>query len=130
MATTTQHMLTTTSTERTDKRHALPWALLAALIALAALTVAVATWQLTATTNTAGPASQVPKAAADQWAASRPGGSIYEQQVPKAAADQWAASRPGGSIYEQQVPKAAADQWAASRPGGSIYEQQVPKAAR
>ena len=33
MATTTQHMPTTTSTERTDKRHALPWALLAALIA-------------------------------------------------------------------------------------------------
>ena len=126
MTTTAQQLSTTGSA---DERRTFSRALIVALITLAAFTVALAAWQIVATSNTSAPVPRAPQAAADQWAASRPGGSVYQQQVPKAAADQWAASRPGGSVYQQQVPKAAADQWAASRPGGSVYQQQVPKAA-
>ena len=107
MTTTAQQVLTPTATDRSDERRTLPRALIVALIALAALTIAVVTWQLTATTNTTAPARQVPKAAADQLAPYRPGGSVYQQQVPKAAADQLAPYRPGGSVYQQQVPQAA-----------------------
>ncbi len=107
MTTTARQVLTTTATGSADERRTLPWALIVGLIALAALTIAVITWQLTSTTNTTAPVDVVPKAAADQLAPYRPGGSVYQQQVPKAAADQLAPSRPGGSVYQQQVPKAA-----------------------
>ena len=107
MTTTAQQLSTPTASVRADERRTLPRALIVALIALAALTIAVVTWQLTSSANTSAPVSQVPKAAADPWAASRPGGSVYQQQVPKAATDQLAPYRPGGSVYQQQVPTAA-----------------------
>jgi len=106
MATTAQQVLTTTATGRSDERRTLTRAMIVALIALAALTIAFVTWQLTSTTNATAPVEAVPEAGADPWAAYQPGGSVYEQQVPKAAADHWAAYRPGGSVYEQQVPEA------------------------
>ena len=105
MTTTAQQGLIRTSTGSSDERRTFPRALIVALIALTALTIAVITWQLT--TNTTAPASQVPKATADQLAPNRPGGSVYQQQVPKTAADQLAPNRPGGSVYQQQVPKTA-----------------------
>ena len=129
MTTTAQQVSTTTATDQSDERHTSPQALIVALIALAALTLAVVTWQLTATTNTTAPVNVVPESAADQMAPYRPGGSVYQQQVPAAAADQLAPYRPGGSVYQQQVPKAAADQLAPYRPGGSVYQQQVPQTA-
>ncbi|HYN56740.1 MAG TPA: hypothetical protein VES03_06050 [Motilibacterales bacterium] len=85
MTSTAQQVLTPTATDRSDENRALPNALIVALITLAALTVALAVWQLVATSNTSAPVSQAPQAAADQWAAYRPGGSVYQQQVPKAA---------------------------------------------
>ena len=61
MTTTAQQVSTTTATGSSDERRTLPWALIVALIALAALTIAVVTWQLTATTNTTAPATQSPR---------------------------------------------------------------------
>ena len=101
MTTTAQQVLTPTATDRSDERRTIPRALIVALIALAALTIALITWQLTAT-NTTAPVEAIPNAAADQLAPYRPGGSVYQQQVPKAATDQ-----PGGSVYQQQVPQTA-----------------------
>jgi TRAP-type C4-dicarboxylate transport system permease small subunit len=85
MTTTAQPVSATIATDRSDERRTFPRALVVALIALAALTIAVVTWQLTATTSTTTPVDSVPKAAADQLAPYRPGGSVYQQQVPKAA---------------------------------------------
>jgi hypothetical protein len=107
MTTTAQQVLTPTATDRSDERRTFPRALIVALIALAALTIAAITWQLTATTNTPAPVDVVPESAADQLAPYRPGGSVYQQQVPTAAADQLAPYRPGGSVYQQQVPQTA-----------------------
>jgi hypothetical protein len=107
MTTTAQQVPTNTATDRSDERRTIPRALFVALIALAALTIAVITWQLTATTNTTAPVDVVPESAADQMAPYRPGGSVYQQQVPTAAADQMAPYRPGGSVYQQQVPQTA-----------------------
>ncbi len=107
MTTTAQQGRTSIATGQSDERRALPKALIVALITLAALALAVVTWQLTATTSTTAPVSQAPRAAADQLAPYRPGGSVYQQQVPRAAADQLAPNRPGGSVYQQQVPRAA-----------------------
>lgn len=131
MATTTQPMGTTlTATGRSHESRWLSRALLIALAALAAITVAVTTWQLTTTARPTAPTQQVSRANADQFGASRQGGSVYRQQVPQAAADQRGASGQGGSVYRQQVPQAAVDQWAPYRAGGSVYGQQVPQAAR
>ena len=129
MTTTAQQVPSALSTEGTDELHGVPRALIVALIVLAAFTMALAVWQLMVS-NTSAPVSHAPQAAADPWAAARPGGSVYQQQVPQAAADQMAPYRPGGSVYQQQVPQAAADQMAPYRPGGSVYQQQVPEAAR
>ena len=85
MTTTAQQVSTTTATDRSDERRTSPRALIVALITLAALTIAVVTWQLTATTNTTPPVDVVPKPAADQLAPYRPGGSVYQQQVPQTA---------------------------------------------
>jgi hypothetical protein len=104
--TTAQQVSTTFATRSSDERRTFPRALIIALIALAALTIAAVIWELTATTTTT-PVQDVPKAAADQLAPYRPGGSVYQQQVPGAAADQLAPYRPGGSVYQQQVPQAA-----------------------
>ena len=127
MTTTAQQVSTRTVTGSSDERRTLPWALIVALIALAALTIAVVTWQLMATPNTTAPPDVVPKAAADQPAPYRPGGSVYQQQVPRAAADQLAPYRPGGSVYQQQVPGPQPILRAAFRPGGSSTRQHLPR---
>jgi hypothetical protein len=84
MTTTAQPVSATIATGSSDERRTFPRALVVALIALAALTIAVVTWQLTATSTTT-PVDSVPKAAADQLAPYRTSGSVYQQQVPKAA---------------------------------------------
>jgi len=104
--TTTAQQFTSTATGRSDQRHGAPRALFVAIAVLAAFMLALVVWQLVAA-DTSAPVSQAPQAAADPWAAYRPGGSVYQQQVPKAAADQLATYPPGGSVYQQQVPKAA-----------------------
>ena len=106
MTTTEQQVPTPTAAGRSDEHRTTPRALIVALITLAALTIAVVTWQLTATTNPSATVNDVP-AVTDQPAPYLPGGSVYQQQVPKTAADQLAPTRPGGSVYQQQVPPAA-----------------------
>ena len=109
MTTTAQQLSTPTASVRADERRTFPWALIVALIALAALTIAVVTWQLTSSTNTSAPVSQAPKAAADPLAAYRSGGSIYQQQVPKAALTNWPLTGPAARSTSSRSPQPRTD---------------------
>lgn len=122
MTTTAHHLNATSALDRPTTQRTLPWVLIAALIALAAVTVAVAIWQLTAAPASQGQAVTTISPSARDWAANQAGGSVYNSQVPPAAqsvaSSAQAANRPGGSVYTSQVPKGAQSDTSAF-PGGA-----------
>lgn len=81
--TSTEHQVGSalTTASRNEHRSNLR-TLFIAVLALAVLTVAVASWQLMTTSTPHAPAPQTTRPTAGQMAPYQPGGSVYQQQVP------------------------------------------------